>query len=395
LGVLELITTQAAISIENAMLRKEKSYVSEHYRLGASLKADDPSYVKRESDDELYQNLVKGNYCYILNARQMGKSSLRVRIDSQLKSLGYRCALVDVSAIPSEEVTRSGWYVNFLDVLARNFPEFKTSDFKKWLNNASTSHPNVEGLAYFIEEILLPTIKEDIVIFVEEIDSIRRLSFSINDFFSLIRSFYNYRATRPEFERISFVFIGAALPTDLVTDPNVTPFNIGTRIELSPFKLEETEPLIKGFKDKCERTKVVMEQILHWTGGQPFLTQKVCSLVQLASENVPTNNEADWIAKLVQNKIIGAWKKRKGRIKHLTTIQRYVLYNEFSPQKLLTLYRAILMNEEIIYDPDIREHEELLIIGIAKVEDDRLKVLNRIYESIFNLDWVAKHLNSN
>ena len=55
------------------------------YQVGASLPADAPSYVLRQADKEFYQQLKQGKFCYVLNSRQMGKSSLRVRTMERLQ----------------------------------------------------------------------------------------------------------------------------------------------------------------------------------------------------------------------------------------------------------------------------------------------------------------------
>ena len=57
------------------------------YQVGGSLAPGAPTYVVRQADRELYQALRSGDFCYIFNARQMGKSSLRIK-------LAYHCSIV-------------------------------------------------------------------------------------------------------------------------------------------------------------------------------------------------------------------------------------------------------------------------------------------------------------
>jgi hypothetical protein len=56
------------------------------YIIGGTMGGDSPSYVKRAADDQLYDGLLAGNFCYVLTSHQMGKSSLMVRVAERLRA---------------------------------------------------------------------------------------------------------------------------------------------------------------------------------------------------------------------------------------------------------------------------------------------------------------------
>ena len=84
------------------------------YVVGGSLPLDAVSYVKRSADDEFFAGLKAGKFCYVLNSRQMGKSSLRVRTMARLQADGVVCVSIDMTAIGSAEVTAEQWYFGML-----------------------------------------------------------------------------------------------------------------------------------------------------------------------------------------------------------------------------------------------------------------------------------------
>src|SRR5262245_34857358 len=81
---------------------------------GGSLPSDNPSYVERQADRELHAALRRGEYCYVLTRRQMGKSSLRVRTALRLREEGLQVAVLDLTAI-GQNVQPEQWYYSLLD----------------------------------------------------------------------------------------------------------------------------------------------------------------------------------------------------------------------------------------------------------------------------------------
>jgi len=89
-----------------------------YYHPGGTLPKESPTYVTRQADQEFYDGLVKGEFCYVLNARQMGKSSLQVRTRQRLEKDGVACAVVDLTKIggnASEEAFRAVKILNFIE----------------------------------------------------------------------------------------------------------------------------------------------------------------------------------------------------------------------------------------------------------------------------------------
>ena len=367
------------------------------YQVGGSLSIDHPTYVMRNADHQLYNALIAGEFCYILNSRQVGKSSLMLKTLHRLRSEGCRCVSIDLTLIGSENITPAHWYNGLIAEIWRSLGLRKKININAWLKEHANVSPQ-QRLSYCIEDILLNQFPDErIFIFIDEADTVLSLDFASDDLFTFIRSCYNQRGINLAYHRLAFVIAGVAYPSDLIVDKNRTPFNIGRGIALQGFTKEESDPLLIGLEKVVNYPQEILEAILDWTNGQPFLTQKLCQLVvETHGDNceeklsIPSHLVKFFVDTLVRSQIIENW-ENNDQPEHLKTIVNRLSINQKILARTLGIYQQILLGEKITTDQS-REQIELILSGLIIANNGYLQVKNQIYAEIFDLTWVKQQL---
>jgi WD40 repeat protein len=364
------------------------------YQIGGTIGSEHSSYIKRAVDENLYTNLLQGNFCYVLTSRQMGKSSLTAQVIEKLRQDGIKCSWYDASfAGDKENVTANQWYRGLINRWVNELGLREFVNVKKfWERHEEFTF--LERLDEFVNKVLFTHISSSVVIFIDEIDSTINLDFT-DDFFAWVRYCFNAREENPNYKRLTFCFAGVATPTDLIKDKNRTPFNIGKLIEPLRFQEDELNPLMEGLRERVVDRRRVQHEIHKWTGGQPFLTQRLCKLIQSEVEKIEFGQEEELIAQVVENKIINNWEYNDEPV-HLKTIRDRLLQDENKAISLLGVYRQILkgieLGESIEVGNNYSEVIALRLAGLIVSEEGQLFVYNEIYRRVFSAEWVAKEL---
>ena len=355
---------------------------------GGTLPLEAASYLERSADKELLQAVRSGEYCFVLNARQMGKSSLSVRAVVQLTEQGVRTVFVDLQKFGGANVTPEQWYLSLHSEVGRSLGlrrEFLTY----WQEHAS--YTLVGRFFGALREVALEQTETPIVIFVDEIDATRSLSFSVDEFFAAMREFYNMRVQDPIHGRIAFCLVGSALPSDLIQDRRTSPFNIGQRIELRDFTAEEIQPLAEGLDRP--NTPALLERVHYWTNGHPYLTQSLCAEVA-DDEAIQTPKDVD---RVVERLFFEA--QSRERNVNLADVATRMLGSPGEGQsgeeyraEILDLYGKVLRKQNVVDDEADRRIAVLKLSGVTRTVQGELQVRNRIYERVFDRKWIAEQM---
>ncbi len=351
------------------------------YVTGGAVAPESPCYVERKADQDLYNLCERGEFAYVLTSRQMGKSSLVARTMLALSTQGILVASIDLTEIGIRGVTADQWYLGLLTEIEDAAGPSDVDLFAWWKQHEELTC--AQRFLRYLGTLILPNLHQQFVVFIDEIDSTIRLDFA-DDFFAALRSTHNSRATDAQFEKISFVLLGVATPAELIRDQSRTPFNIGTRVELVDFNESEAATLVEKLGRALGSTQEILGSIMHWTGGQPYLVQRACAALDLA-----TDMRGQLADQFIRNAILSDGGKSDP---HFQFVGQYLLATPDDLQdELFSTYYAVLRGQQIECRDSSPVHNRLRLAGVLKRQGPYLAVRNELYRSIFGREWVRKH----
>jgi WD40 repeat protein len=355
-----------------------------YFRTGGTLSATEPSYIVRKADDDLLRLLVSGEFSWVLDSRQKGKSSLLVRIANQLAEKEIRVIKLDLQRFGAN-LTEEQWYAALTRAVDDQFP-VPGGVLEHWRSRSEDS-PAVRWLAAL--ESLTGEEVPPLVVFIDEVDYVRSLPFDTDEFFAVIGACYDRRATDPNLLKLTFCLAGNSTPSQLLRKPHTSFSVFGKRVELLDFSPDELKPYGEVLSKLGHDGPAIVRQVHQWTSGQPFLTQLACSEYLERRGGLHEYFRREFVLP-----------RQRQQNDHIASIG-YSLTNPSLPGvapeearvQVLDAYLQLLRTEPRSADqfnPIILDH--LRLCGLVTEREGRVWVRNRVYRETFNRNWVLEQL---
>lgn len=239
-------------------------------------------YIERSSDKVgLAAINSQGVTITIKGPRQMGKSSLLIRIKEAASRAGKRVAFLDFQLFDKAALTDADTFYQQFCLWLSDELELDSRVEEFW----KTPLSNSMRCTRYMQRYLLKELNCSIVLAMDEVETIFDTNFR-SDFFAMLRTWHNSRQPGTVWKQLDLALVTSTEPYQLIENLNQSPFNVGEVIELSDFTLAQVQDLAN--RHSLALNLVELNQLFNLLNGHPFLTRR--ALYLLASQRLSSND---------------------------------------------------------------------------------------------------------
>ena len=238
---------------------------------GGAVPLDSKFYLVRPTD-ELFLDAIRRRDSIVLvkGARQMGKTSLLARGLQQARAAGTQVINTDFQKLNASHLgTIESLFMTLGELIADQL-DLDVYPEDVWKPRRA---PSINFERYIRREVL-EKISTPLVWGLDEVDRLFTCPFA-SEVFGLFRTWHNERAVDPTapWGRLTLAIVYATEAHLFITDQNQSPFNVGTRLELKDFSIEQVGELNARHGSVLAGTDE-LARYFQLVGGHPYLVRR-------------------------------------------------------------------------------------------------------------------------
>ena len=229
-------------------------------------------YIERDADQVAKETVGRqGITITIKGPRQVGKSSLLLRIMNAARAQGKKVLHVDFQLLESALVDSDTFFRLFCQVLSyRLGAEDRLEQY--W----QVPLPNPFRCSEYVGRYLLQQSDQPLLVAMDEVETVFGADFR-SEFFGMLRTWHNNRAFDSTWKRLDLALVTSTEPYYFIDNLNQSPFNVGEVLELQPFTAEQVADLNSRHNSPMDNRELA--KLMDLVNGHPYLVRRALYLV--------------------------------------------------------------------------------------------------------------------
>jgi AAA-like domain len=322
-----------------------------------------PFYLERTFQTQIDQEIRKAGALVRIKApREMGKTSLLLRVLDTAKSLGYKTVSLNLAQVDEAILNDLNQFLRCICTNVARQLQLKPMLDEYWDEDLGSK---ISCTAYF-QDYILEKISTPLILAFDEMNHIFEHPQIAKDFLPLLRSWYEEAKTLLIWQKLRLIVVHSTeiyIPLQL----NQSPFNVGLPIQLNAFSQVEVQQLARCYEIDWD-DGVEMRQLMDLVGGHP-------ALVNIAFYHLSRGD-------ITLDQLLKTAPTTTGVYHH--HLQRHWVNLEAQPELLLALHSVVDANEPISLELIIAY--KLSSMGLVKQSSNKVIPNCELYRQFFRAE---------
>jgi transcriptional regulator with XRE-family HTH domain len=324
---------------------------------------DSAFYVQSPKEADCYREVERpGSLIRIQSPRQMGKSSLLLRIAHHAEREGCQSAYINLRQTDGEICANRNAFLRWLCTAVTDEVGLPDRHDKYWNRTSASAR---DRCTQYFRDYLLPTLKKPLVLVLDDLDRIYPYV-TVVDLLELLRSWHEAAKTKPIFGNLKMVIAYSKDIADLppeVMDIHRSPLNVGFPVQLGTFTSLQVEALARQYGLHLSASDLA--DLMRMLGGHPYLVRK--ALYELVDRHLSLSEF--WQLAQLEDGLF-----RDHLLRHLIDLE--------ADEHLKEIYKQALANDQVLKIETTNSHR-LRNRGLVKTQADGVVVLCDLYRQYF------------